>query len=503
MYRDSKQVLGNIPPEGFKRVTFNIMVKNWSQLSKLDAEILINETSFNEQAKRKIELPFDVRIPQQPVIVDRTCYVAVEEAVLFTGASKTASEFCRAPKGASLHAIGELPGWVQVEMRFEENSKKRLERLWVESNSLSTVAPIQVAETSIPPIIITRFGNRPPLISFIEPNKNIETTDESIRFMASVVDVDSKIKDVIVQFGDTESSLRGLMLKPVVQSRGESSEDTRVIEHVINLKKGKNIILISATDENGAKSSRSIEIVRKRKIGKTYMVAIGINEYPQPYELSCARHDAENLANFAKKHLGVDNSNLYTFLDNNATRLNIMSIFGELRKNLKPEDTLIVFLAGHGMIDRIADREEKYFLPVDINYQNLFATAIEMNRFHRMLDVRAERVLVIADLCYSGDIKLRGGTEQFFEPLFGKGRILIGYEGVAREDKTLGSGYLTYYLLEGLKGLADKDQNGKITFHEAYEYASTKIREITGSGLWIKGEGNIELITNLRHFSPE
>jgi len=136
--------------------------------------------------------------------------------------------------------------------------------------------------------------------------------------------------------------------------------------------------------------------------------------------------------------------------DRDANRRKIVETFGQLRRTLKCEDILLVFLAVHGMIDRVGNKDEKYFVPSDADWRDMFGTAIAMNEFRRMLDVEAERVLVIADACYSGDIKLWGGAEEVFKPLSGKGRILIGYDGPAREDKKLGSGYLTYYLLEGL-----------------------------------------------------
>jgi hypothetical protein len=105
---------------------------------------------------------------------------------------------------------------------------------------------------------------------------------------------------------------------------------------------------------------------------------------------------------------------------------------------------------------------------------------------------------VIADACYSGDIIIRG-THDMFEGIGGKGRILIGYEGAARENAKLGYGYLTHYFIEALEGAGDANRDGKITLLEAYEYAAEKIRKLTGTGLWIKGEGDLDLITGIKH----
>ena len=85
------------------------------------------------------------------------------------------------------------------------------------------------------------------------------------------------------------------------------------------------------------------------------------------------------------------------------------------------------------------------------------------------------------------------GSGDLFGGLAGKGRIVIGYEGPAREDTNLGHGYLTYYLTEALRGAGDTDRDGKISLREPYAYASNKTRDLTHSGLWIKGEADLEL----------
>jgi len=85
----------------------------------------------------------------------------------------------------------------------------------------------------------------------------------------------------------------------------------------------------------------------------------------------------------------------------------------------------------------------------------------------------------------------------FFAGLAGKGRWLVGHEGPAREDAKLGHGYLTHYLLEGIGGPADANKDGKVSIREAVEYASQQIKRQTGSGLWMQGEGDLDLVTSV------
>ena len=129
-----------------------------------------------------------------------------------------------------------------------------------------------------------------------------------------------------------------------------------------------------------------------------------------------------------------------------------------------------------------------------------------MDEFSRMLGrVRAERRLVIADVCHSRNILLPGtergakgvqsqGARELFTRLGGKGCLLLGYDGLGREDDRLRHGYLTAFLLKGLAGPADLDKNGKIMVTELKNFIS-KHCDIPGGGeVWLKGEGDIEFL---------
>jgi uncharacterized caspase-like protein len=65
----------------------------------------------------------------------------------------------------------------------------------------------------------------------------------------------------------------------------------------------------------------------------------------------------------------------------------------------------------------------------------------------------------------------------------GKGKIIITASSaneVSVEKDELGHGVFTYYMIEGLRGKADSDQDGLITVDEAYRYVSDKVTWATG-----------------------
>jgi uncharacterized caspase-like protein len=65
----------------------------------------------------------------------------------------------------------------------------------------------------------------------------------------------------------------------------------------------------------------------------------------------------------------------------------------------------------------------------------------------------------------------------------GKGKVIISASSaneVSVENGELRHGVFTYYMLQGLRGKADTDQDGLITADEVYRYVSEKVTRATG-----------------------
>ena len=107
--------------------------------------------------------------------------------------------------------------------------------------------------------------------------------------------------------------------------------------------------------------------------------------------------------------------------------------------------------------------------------------------------IRAERIIFIADSCYSGGA---GGrtilapgrranlSDAFLDRIVqsGKGRIILSSSNaneVSQESDELRHGYFTYYLLKGLKGEADLDRDRLIDIDEIYRYLNKWVPEQT------------------------
>jgi uncharacterized caspase-like protein len=170
-----------------------------------------------------------------------------------------------------------------------------------------------------------------------------------------------------------------------------------------------------------------------------------------------------------------------------------------LRRSAGKDDTVIIFLAGHGATDQDSsspdgDGLEKYILPHNADPKDLYTSAMPMSEIARIFQrINSERLIFISDTCYSGGsggrtIPIAGKRANisgiFWERLSqGKGRVILTASDaneVSVEKDELKHGVFTYYLLEGLRGKADLDKDKLITVDEVYRYVSTKVPQATG-----------------------
>ena len=135
----------------------------------------------------------------------------------------------------------------------------------------------------------------------------------------------------------------------------------------------------------------------------------------------------------------------------------------------------------------------KYLLPYDTDPSDLYATALPMREIAHIFNrISSERLIFLADACYSGATggrtisvsELRSNLSDTFLTRLSKGRgkIIITASGaneVSAEKDTLRHGVFTYYLLEGLRGAADNNDDGIITVDEAYDYVSVAVPKHT------------------------
>jgi len=162
------------------------------------------------------------------------------------------------------------------------------------------------------------------------------------------------------------------------------------------------MLLLDAT-ERRRKGSAKTGIVAQGKppldldFGNYHALLIGNNDYTHLRSLKTAVADATALAQILKDDYGFETSLL-----TNVSRAEILGALNVLRTRLREDDNLLIYYAGHGVMDWEAD--EGYWLPVDAERSNDIRW-LANDRLTRVLRaMAAKHVMIVADSCYSGSL---------------------------------------------------------------------------------------------------
>ena len=166
------------------------------------------------------------------------------------------------------------------------------------------------------------------------------------------------------------------------------------------LKVSINEFAFTAIDEWGNRASETIRVLRKQldlALGDYHALVIGNNDYGDMPKLKTTVADAEAVSEVLRDRYGFSVTTLI-----NATRFDMIGAMGELRAKLSYDTNLLVYYAGHGIVDPVTERG--YWLPVDA-HQNNSANWVSNDDITDMLKaISARHILVIADSCYSGTL---------------------------------------------------------------------------------------------------
>jgi hypothetical protein len=223
-----------------------------------------------------------------------------------------------------------------------------------------------------------------------------------------------------------------------------------------------------------------------------WAVVIGVSDYADSRipALRYAAKDAKALHDWLVSPAGgrYAPSRVKLLLDRNATAAAIKeALYTWLRQTIE-EDVVVIYFAGHGSPDSPDTPQNLYLLPHDTRYDAIASTGFPMWDVETALKrfIKARRVVVLADACHSGGV---GATFDVARRALGDvqpNRISSGLQNLASvgagvavisasDDRQLsaesakfggGHGVFTHFLLEGLKGQADYNQDSRVTLGE-------------------------------------
>jgi hypothetical protein len=205
---------------------------------------------------------------------------------------------------------------------------------------------------------------------------------------------------------------------------------------------------------------------------RRFALLIGVNDGgPARAKLRYATSDARSMARVLENLGGVAQSDL-VFVDT-PTRAATMDGFTRIESALKAGQTpgvrreLLVYYSGH------SDEEGLLVGNDRVSYDELRA---------RIKQVPAELRVAILDSCASGAFtRGKGGVRR---PPFMldastdmRGHAFLTSSAaneVAQESDRISASFFTHYLVSGLRGAADTNQDHRVTLQEAYQFASAE-----------------------------
>ncbi|MGD9004198.1 MAG: caspase family protein, partial [Desulfobacterales bacterium] len=355
---------------------------------------------------------------------------------------------------------------------------------------------------------LEHFENSPPVIVIASPKDNSEVTSKKATLYGVAKD-DKGVTKLEVIIGNQVSH------EPIVRDLkfAEEPAPKRVeFNKTINLQTGINKIEIRATNSDNLVSKETIVVYRRELKKNIWAVIIGIDEYQHIRKLKYAVDDAQAFYRHFVNYMQLPQENIILLTNEQANLTKLRSTLGTyLKRKAGKEDTVFIYFAGHGSTEKDSmspdgDGLTKYLLPCDAMPNDLYATALPMSEIKKIFDrIKSDRLIFICDACYSGasggrTISLTGLraniSDVFLDRIVkGKGRVIITASGpneVSSESDELQHGIFTYFLLKGLHGKADTDNDGLITVDELYKYVSIEVPDATNQEQHPVKKGSVE-----------
>lgn len=322
----------------------------------------------------------------------------------------------------------------------------------------------------------------------IEPISTELAGDKPYQLMVIATDQGGGIKDVRLYHNGKIVDVGAILEQKDAEVDGKH---VRVVGYNVWPVPGPNVFQAVATgsyDNPGDQAEMRQSFSGEPRKGRLNLITVGVSAYsrlPKEYQLKVAADDAGRVkAAISTYSKALFNDIASADLTNGkATRAQILTTLDGL-KTAKPEDSVILFLSGHG----VTDDSDWYFLPSD-------ATADDPDSWISASEIRAaleksgaQRVFVIIDACYSG-----GTVENFYAVTSFQKRFLTNglrnsgiqvltatrRDQLAPESAELGAGFLTYLVDQALKGKGDVDpRDGWISSQEVAKFTYQALPEL-------------------------
>jgi WD40 repeat protein len=342
-------------------------------------------------------------------------------------------------------------------------------------------AAITAAVAKIGDVRTVLAGDLPPAVELLSPS--VAESDSG--------DYELKVRITPSLPGARVGEIQLTINGAAIQSRELSPSGGGEVTRHISLAPGVNTVSVRVLRADGKVASS--EVVTKVTVHPPQIrpvlrvLAVGISQYDDRtlrVGVKFAARDATDVVQQLKSGAGgmyreVDDRVLTSRADTSLSR--IETELQSLTTRARPEDVVVIYLAGHGR----ASDGEYHFIPADFVYDSdkpygpgrtLSYAVLES----RLQELGAGKRLLILDTCDSGSALRDPVKDAVARLMRSTGRYILAAaaaEGSAQEAG--GHGIYTYALLEGLSGKADPAHTGVIEVDALASYVSTRVRELT------------------------
>ncbi|MBK8491853.1 MAG: tetratricopeptide repeat protein [Saprospirales bacterium] len=223
---------------------------------------------------------------------------------------------------------------------------------------------------------------------------------------------------------------------------------------------------------------------------KTWAVIAGISDYKDPEitDLHFAHRDAKAFYDFLTSPAGgsVPGEQVQLFLNEKATNAAICTALYGLVQKVKEGDQVFIYFSGHGDVE--INGMFGFLLPYDSPPRVYVTGAIDLSFLQRIIATLSNQnkaqVFMVADACHSGQLagSAVGGTQITAQNLQLKYAnevkfLACGPEELSQEGEQWGGGRgaFSFFLIDGLMGLADQNGDYEVNLYEIRRYLEDKV----------------------------
>ncbi|MGE0378328.1 MAG: caspase family protein [Planctomycetaceae bacterium] len=335
----------------------------------------------------------------------------------------------------------------------------------------------------------------PPLVEIVTPAQPaIKLTDGQLKLTARA------------QTRQAENALTSLTLymdgRPFEGRQGrralQPGNGAPVTENwAVTVPPGEHVFTIRGSTSKSHTDSSPIKVIYETDIQtdrKLYVLGVGIAAYEDTTidRLYYADKDAQRLCEVLADHGQKVFREIKTrpLTNSGANKKAILEGLKWLKDEMTDNDIAVVLYSGHGAVDQSFGGF--FFLPADIDDEQISDRGISADLFKRALAEIPGRLVVLLDACHAGAVGSGGlPSQELNEDLIHSLTneqpgidVICSTDGqsISAESHDLEHGYFSYVVLEGLKGEANNRRFDTIVTNlELQAYVDNRLKQITSN----------------------